>query len=114
MYNPLAVLIPIEIGTANARTGLRTEWRKNDKGKLRGVAFRERNKERHAVRYVGERSVGSRQAEYRRYANAYAERYNEQIGSVGNSVDGAGSVGNDETGVLIPLPSDWPRVDRIS
>lgn len=106
-------LEPIYI--ANARkTSLRTEWRKNaNTGKLRGVAFRERNKERKAVRYVGERSVGSRKAEYDRYSRAYTER-NDEGRSVGSRLDGSGSVGSDETGQLIPLPQDWPRNNRIA
>lgn len=104
-------LVPIQIANA-PKTGLRTEWRKNaNTGKLRGVAFRERNKERKAVRYVGERSVGSRKEEFERYARAYAERY-DKGGSVGNPLDGRGSVGKDEERELIPLPKDWPRSDR--
>jgi hypothetical protein len=42
-------------------------------GNLRGIAFRERNKERKVVYYVGARSQGDRRTEFESYANTYWE-----------------------------------------
>jgi hypothetical protein len=91
----------VEIANTKSVGDLRTETRFNaNTGALRGIAFRERNKGRKAVYYVGARSKGDRKAEFEFYANAYREarRRTANRSSVGNPVDegkapGVGSVG---------------------
>lgn len=94
----------VEIANAKSEGDLRVEPRFNaNTGNLRGIAFRERNKERKVVYYVGQRSKGDRKIEFEFYANAYREAKRERTAS-GNSVGnpvyhveeiGKGSVGTD-------------------
>jgi hypothetical protein len=92
----------VEIANTKSANELRTEARFNaNTGALRGVAFRERNKERKAVYYVGQRSKGARKIEFEFYANAYRDAERRRIAnrvSVGNPLfpgetTGKGSIG---------------------
>jgi hypothetical protein len=78
----------IEIANTKTVGDLRTEARFNaNTGALRGIAFRERNKGRKAVYYVGQRSKGDRKTEFEFYANAYRDaerRRTANRSSVGN------------------------------
>lgn len=81
----------LALADTSETVGLRVEPRFNaNTGDLRGVVFRERNKERKVVYYVGSRSKGDRKTEFDFYANAYRE----SRGRVANGFANGGSVGN--------------------
>jgi len=85
-------LTVISLQSIGSQAELRREWRINaNTGNLIGVVFRERNKDRKAVRYVGKRSKGERKEEYQRYANGFGGgRANGS--SIGNAVHGGEGV----------------------
>jgi hypothetical protein len=92
----------IDIANAEIEQPTRMESRRNKKGQLRGISWRERNKERKAVWYVGAKSKGQRKAQYdelkRTFANAspaLAGR-NEPPASVGSPLDRYSAVGNEQ------------------
>lgn len=111
MYAPLSLQQPtdfevlaeleglhvVSLQTVGNQAELRREWRINaNTGSLMGVVFRERNKGRKAVRYVGKRSKGERKAEFERYANGFtgAKRGRGANRSfVGNALYGGETVG---------------------
>jgi hypothetical protein len=81
----------LTLADTSETAGLRVEPRFNaNTGDLRGVAFRERNKERKVVYYVGSRSKGDRKTEFDFYANAYRE----SRGRSANGFANGGSIGN--------------------
>jgi hypothetical protein len=86
-------LTVISLQSIGSQAELRREWRVNaNTGNLIGVVFRERNKDRKAVRYVGKRSKGERKEEYQRYANGFrGGRANGS--SIGNAIHGGEGVG---------------------
>ena len=96
----------VEIANTKSANGLRTEARYNaNTGNLRGVAFRERNKGRKVVYYVGSRSKGDRKTEFEFYANAYG-RSRQRIAngsSVGNPVRPSEAIGTGSVGTSL----DW-------
>lgn len=89
-------LQPISLQSIGNEAELRMEWRINaNTGGLVGVVFRERNKGRKAVRYVGKRSKGERKAEFERYANGFtgAKRGGANGSSIGNALHGGEDIG---------------------
>jgi len=104
-------LKPISLQSVGSLAELRREWRINaNTGQLIGVVFRERNKERKAVRYVGKRSKGERKAEFERYANGFtgARRGRANGSSVGNAVHS----GEDAGKAFIGNRPNWTRADN--
>lgn len=98
----------IEIANAEIEQPTRMEPRMNEKGKLRGITWRERNKERKSVWYVGAKSTGQRKQQYDElkplfeHANAEAlAGRNDTKASVGSRVDWPVTVGNERTGRYI-------------
>lgn len=89
----LGGLTVISLQSIGSQAELRREWRINaNTGNLIGVVFRERNKDRKAVRYVGKRSKGERKEEYQRYANGFGSgRANGSF--IGNALHGGEGVG---------------------
>jgi hypothetical protein len=68
-------------------TKIRFEWVKNPKGELRGVIWKERNRGRATVKYIGKgRTLKERHPEYDRYAEIY-EQENEGTREKSRSVD---------------------------
>lgn len=99
----------IDIANTSIEQPTRIEPRRNKHGKLRGLAWRERNKGRKAVWYVGAQSEGQRKKQYLELKPEFErantanglERGNEPIASVGSVVDRDGSVGNERPGHYI-------------
>lgn len=54
----------IDISNTTVEENTRTEPRYNQKGKLRGIVWREKNKGRKTTWYVGAKSKGQRKAQY--------------------------------------------------
>jgi hypothetical protein len=54
----------IDIANTEFEQPVRMEARRNKKGELRGIAWRERNKDRKAVWYVGKNSTGQRKQQW--------------------------------------------------
>jgi len=104
-------LQPVSLQTIGTDAELRREWRINaNTGGLVGVVFRERNKGRKAVRYVGKRSKGERKAEFERYANGFtgAKRGRTDRGSIGNALHG----GEDAGKAFIGKRTDWTQPEH--
>jgi hypothetical protein len=101
----------VEIANTKTIGDLRVEARFNaNTGALRGLAFRERNKGRKAVYYVGARSKGDRKAEFEFYANAYRDAERRRIanrGSVGNPLHSGETAGK---GYIRP-GVDWTNAE---
>jgi hypothetical protein len=97
----------IEIANAEIEQDSRMEQRRNKRGELRGIVWRERNKERLTVWYVGARSKGQRKQQYDELKSAFettanAEknelgRGNDTQTSVGSGLDWIAGVGNQQT-----------------
>lgn len=104
-------LQPISLQSIGNEAELRREWRINaNTGGLVGVVFRERNKGRKAVRYVGKRSKGERKAEFERYANGFtgARRGRANRSSIGNALHGGEDVGK----AVIGNRTDWTQPEN--
>lgn len=100
----------IDIANAEIEQPTRMEPRMNEKGRLRGITWRERNKERKSVWYVGAKSKGQRKEQYNALkptfepANGAKEALagrNEPGASVGSGVDRFTTVGNERAGRYI-------------
>jgi hypothetical protein len=107
----------LALANTSETVGLRVEPRFNaNTGDLRGVAFRERNKDRKVVYYVGSRSKGDRKTEFDFYANAYRESRRRSANGFANG----GSVGNlilsgkETRGESVGTDIDWTQPEGRS
>lgn len=96
----------IDIANAEIEQPTRMEPRRNKKGQLRGISWRERNKGRKAVWYVGAKSTGQRKAQFDELKPTFASantgkealaRRDEPPASVGSLLDRFTTVGNERT-----------------